>query len=148
MPTPQLKLISPIATTRENSLSADPVRRIFDYWVFMARKMPQRAKLGSTRRQAIAAALLLYSEEDLELAIEGNLVDEWCVANGRHDIDWLLAGESRIERFMDAGERLREASAARDEAPPTRTDPVEVRQAMERNRARLDAVRGHGSRRG
>lgn len=146
MPSPQLKLIAPQNSARQPAatpvLSADPVRRLFDYWCYMARKPAARTKLGPIRRQAITAALLLYSEDDLELAIEGNLLDDWCIQNARHDIDWLLQGESRIERFIDHADRIRLASAARDESPASRTDPAEALAAMQRNRARLDAVRG------
>lgn len=148
MPTPQLKLIAaadnPTTTTSAaGNPSADPIRRVFDYWCFMAHKSPARTKLGPSRRQAIAAALLLYTEADLELAVEGNLVDEWCMANGRHDIDWLLAGESRVERFIELGERMRDVAAAPCPRSRAGTSPEEARAAMERHRARLDAVRGH-----
>lgn len=149
MPTPQLKLITRqderYHAAGNSAPSADPVRRVFDHWCFMAHKIAARTKLGPTRRQAIAAALLLYTEDDLQLAIEGNLVDEWCMANGRHDIDWLLLGESRIERFIDLGERLRQAQDALPAEGAARADPEQVRAALERHRARLDAVRGRSA---
>lgn len=145
MPTPKLKLIAPTdnpAPSTSAAASTDPVRRVFDYWCFMAHKSLARTKLGPSRRHAIAAALLLYTEDDLELAVEGNLVDEWCMANGRHDIDWLLVGESRIERFIELGERMREVAAAPCPRAAAGTSREESRAAMERHRARLDAVRG------
>jgi hypothetical protein len=106
MSSPQLKLVTPLDIQPQTS--SDPIRRLFDHWVFMAQKNPARAKLGPQRRQAIAAALTLYTEDELQLAIDGNLIDAWCVANGRHDLDWLLVGESRVERFIELGEHLRE----------------------------------------
>lgn len=116
-----MKLVS--AAEIQPQTSSDPVRRVFDYWVFMAQKSPLRAKLGPTRRQAIAAALTLYSEEELQLAIDGNLIDAWCVANGRHDLDWALVGESRIERFIELGEHLRERV---QEAAATRREQAQA----------------------
>lgn len=149
MATPQLRLVTePTVTPYANAAtSSDPIARVFAHWVYMAGRNPARTKLGATRRQAINAALLLYSEEDLQLAVEGNLVDEWCMANDRHDIGWLLQGEDRIERFIMAGERLRERarrreSGAAEDGPSAVVDPAAAAAARERLREIVREVRG------
>jgi hypothetical protein len=147
----QLKLIvsgiSGNSTTQP--ATADPVRSVFDHWLALHNKNPARCKLGPTRRQAIAAALLLYSADDLQLATEGNLIDPWCVANNRHDIDWLVVGESRIERFMELGETLRTRMAADDHQAQqtqqqTPSDPAVVKAHMQRIRAMVDQMKRSG----
>lgn len=153
MATPQLKLVT--AHEIQPQTSNDPVRRLFDHWVFMAQKNPLRAKLGPTRRQAIAAALTLYSEEELQLAIEGNLIDAWCVANARHDLDWALVGESRIERFIELGEHLRDRAAAaadrrRERADLPVPDPAaaaDAAAARQRLRQMVEEFQRNGGRR-
>ena len=156
---PQLKLISRVdapSPSFEHEASADPVRRVFDHWLFMTGRNPARTKLGPQRRHAIAAFLVLYTEADAELAVEGNLIDAWCVENARHDIDWLLTGESRVERFMLLGERLREHAAkaqarrerAADVAEGPAPDPQAAQAARERMRALVDQYRRSGGLRG
>lgn len=43
-----------------------PVERIFEHWVFMMGKKPQRCALGPSRRKVVAAALALYDEAHVE----------------------------------------------------------------------------------
>ena len=104
----------------------------------MLGKSPHRCKLGPTRRAAINAALLLYDENDLLLAIDGCASDPWCAgANsmGREctDLEWLLAKESRVEQFADRGEELRRqalASAVVPDAAPPDAAAAEIDQAQ------------------
>lgn len=96
---------------------ADPTRSVFDHWLYMTGRSPRRCKLGPTRRQAINAALTIYLVDDVLLAVEGMASDplEGCSqqqAEAMRELEWLLAKESRIERWATRGEKLR-ASAER-----------------------------------
>lgn len=116
----QLRLVG-APDLADRPASHDPSRVVFEHWLFMFGKSPNRCKLGPQRRRVINAALALYELEDVLLAIEGCAADEWCAGHnnlGREftDVEWLLANESRIERFAEVGERLQERAAAQAKA--------------------------------
>lgn len=132
----------------ENETSAGaktPVERVFAHWVFMLGKNPRRCALGPTRRRVIERALELYEEDVLCLAVDGNAASAWHAGeNDRrtayNDIELILRNEATIERFAEAGERLRQralrqrqadAQAAPD-AP--QADPALVAEQRERLR--------------
>lgn len=116
----QLKLVQPAMQQQHDAFSsADPTRRIFQHWLDMLGKSPRRCKLGPVRRQAINAALVLYDEDQVCMAIEGCAADAWCAGDNPArreftDLEWILRSESSIERFSEAGDRLR-AQAAKQE---------------------------------
>lgn len=92
-----------------------PAVRVFEHWVFMLGKNPKRCALGPKRRKVIEAALALYDEETLRLAIDGCAASEWHAGSNDRgtaydDIELILRDEAHIERFAQAGERLRERS--------------------------------------
>lgn len=124
----QLRLVQD-APPDFNPATQDPVRRIFEHWLFMFGRSPARCKLGPTRRNAINGALAMgYDVDALLLAIEGMAADPLDL-DGRpeadaarirdavREIEWLLAREKRIERWMAQGERLRLMAAQPDPAP-------------------------------
>ena len=122
--------------------AADPVRRVFDHWVFMLGKNPRRCALGMERRKVIRRALELYDEEVLLLAIEGCASSAWHAGeNDREtvyqDIELILRNERQVERFCEMGEVLR-ARAARVPAvaPAEAVAPADAA-AVEAQRARL-----------
>ncbi len=130
-----------------------PAERVFDHWVFMLGKNPRRCALGPLRRKVIERALALYDEETLCLAIEGNAASAWHAGeNDRgtpfNDIELILRNESNVERFCEAGERLRlraqrqRASEARreqaaDVPPPDAAQVAQQREALRRMAAAL-----------
>ena len=141
----QLRLVYDAPKPSFSDSPADDTRKVFDHWLFMFDKNPKRCKLGPQRRQVINAALSLYGLETLELAIEGMASDplETCTDTMREsmvDLEWILAKESRIERYAARGEKLRESAARRrievvklaTEAPLSPEDQAEqLRQAQE-----------------
>lgn len=153
MATSQLRLVQDAPPTF-NLTTADPVRQVFEHWLFMFGRSPARCKLGPTRRTAISAALAMgYDVDDLLLAVDG-LASDPLDMPGRPDdeaariresvreLDWLMAREKRIERWMARGETLR-LMAEQPDAPAQVDQPAAVAQDAEATaaaRARLVAV--------
>lgn len=144
----QLRLVTEAPETGFGCAPDDPTRRIFEHWLAMFGRNPKRCKLGPTRRAAINAALALYDVDQLELAIEGMAADplERCpasMAEVMRDVEWLFAKESRIERWCEAGEALRERLALDDQRRQhAQAEPVstpETRAKDDEAKARLVA---------
>ncbi len=127
--------------------AADPVRQVFEHWVFMLGKNPKRCALGPQRRRVIERALQFYDEETLRLAIEGCAASAWHGGeNDRgteyNDIELILRNEAHVERFAEMGERLRrraEAAQRRQQAEPAAA-PAEDAAAAAASRERLRAL--------
>lgn len=118
MRTRQLRLVQPASQSMDAyCASADPVARVFGEWLFWTGRSPARTKLGPQRRQAIGAALTLYEEAMVVQAVIGAAADEWLAQHDGLGIEWVLSGESRIERFAAVGQRL-QARAAADAVRP------------------------------
>lgn len=135
--------------------AADPVQRLFDHWVFMLGKNPKRCALGPTRRKVIAAALALYDEETLELAIEG------CAASAFHagendrgkaydDLELIFRNEAKVETFAADGEKLRDRAAAemRPATPLPEIGPRETPEQVALRKQTLAALAARISGRG
>ena len=141
----QLRLITTPASA-EPTNSQDPMRQVFEHWLFMLAKSPVRCKLGPTRRAAINAALTLYDVETLHLTIEGMAGDplDGCsdkMAAAMRELEWVLAKESRVERWADMGERFRQRlqydehqAATTPDIAPQPVDPVLAAAARDRLR--------------
>lgn len=153
----QLRLVVEAPATGFGCAPDDPTRRVFEHWVFMFGRNPKRCKLGPTRRAAINAALALYDVDQLELAIDGMAADplEGChggMAEAMRDLEWLFAKESRIERWAEAGEALRERLALDDQrrqqaqAEPVSTPETRAEEAASRERVQALALRLRGGR--
>lgn len=139
--------------------AAGPTRsaaeRLFDHWVWMLGKNPRRVAFGPARRKVVAAALGLYDEAALRLAIEGCSASAWHAGdNDRgepfNDIELILRDEKHIERFMRYGERLHELAAQQDDAPaeaaaPPEADPAAAAAGRERLRALAAELAGRTS---
>lgn len=151
----QLRLVQ---DAQQPQHTTDPVRRIFDHWLFMLGRSPRRCKLGPTRRAAINGALAIgYDEDTLLLACEGMACVSFdgkpeSMREAMLELEWFLAREARIERAVRYGEALRDA-AARQSAPavvaedaPAPVDPVAAAAARERLRTMAAGLRGgaHG----
>lgn len=143
---PQLRLVTePVQLPVSSN---DPTRRVFDHWVAMNGRMPQRCKLGPTRRQVINAWLLVYDEDQVLAAIEGMAADplEGCNPGQRaamRELEWLLQSESRIERWAELGYAMRDELAAQDArgaAPVPDDEPVVDPEQAAAARARLVAL--------
>lgn len=147
----QLRLVQ---DAQQPQIHTDPVRRIFDHWLFMLGRSPRRCKLGPTRRGAINAALAIgYDEDTLMLACEGMASVSFegkpdSMREAMIELEWFLAREARIERAVRYGEALREAVArppvdmAVDAAEQAPADPVAAAAARERLRTMAQAMRG------
>ena len=147
----QLKLVkTEIVPMDAYSASSDPVARVFGEWLDWFGKSAARCKLGPSRRQAIAAALQLYDEGMLVQALVGAAADEWLAQQDGLGIEWVLANESRIERFAEAGLRIQAraaavpvvARAAADQ--PTAEQLAEGAAQRERMRALVRRLSGRG----
>lgn len=139
MAAPQLKLVTEQAPGFDFD-TTDPVRRVFEHWLYMLGRSPRRCKMGPTRRAAINAALAMGYELDMLLqTVEGIAADPLDGARDDHmrdamrEIEWVLKSEARIERWAEVGERLRvraereltqRAEAAECQAP--RLQPEQV----------------------
>lgn len=104
--------------------AGDVARKVFEHWVWMLGKPPNRTAFGPSRRKTVDRALELYDADTLMLAIEGCAASAW--HNGENDrrrpfndIELILRDEPHIERFAEEGEALR----AREEQ--ARSAPVE-----------------------
>lgn len=155
--TNQLRLVQDAAPTFGGAATQDPTRRVFEHWLYMLAKSPARCKLGPTRRAAINAALTLYEVETLQLAIDGIAGDplDDCsekMASAMREIEWLLAKESRVERWADMGEAFRrrllhdETIDAPPDIAPELVDPAAAAAARDRLRTFCAARRqaSHG----
>jgi len=161
MANPQLRLVQDQAPGF-NPDTRDETRIVFEHWLYMLGRSPRRCKLGPTRRAAINGALAMgYEVDALLLAIEGMAADPLHL-EGRPDaahmrdamreIEWLLAKEARIERWMDRGEALREralrpVAEVVDHPVPT-VDPEAEAKSKEACRAMAARLRGGGVRHG
>lgn len=109
---PQLRLVK--EAPPEHGTTQDPVRQVFEHWVFMFGLMPSRTKLDAERRGAIQAALQLY-EWDVQtvmLAVEGMaavpLGDKpESMQDAMRELSWFLASSKRIEMALRWSDRLR-----------------------------------------
>ena len=156
----KLKLVEQFGLADLAAAERTPAERVFDHWVYMLGKNPRRVALGPKRRRAIDAALQLYDEETLLLAIEG------CAASPFHagendrgteytDIELIVRDEAHVERFAADGERLRErvdkaAAKAREAAERAGHEPMLTAAEVERRRDCLrrmaDAMAGRATR--
>jgi hypothetical protein len=129
--------------------SADPVRCVFEHWLWANSKNPRRCKLDPARRQAINAMLLLHEQETLELAIEGLAGDPLDGLNdgqraAMRELEWLLSKSQRVERWADAGEQLRlqaQRMERRRAAQAARPQADELDDMAEREKAALGRAR-------
>lgn len=138
---------------------ASDAQQVFDHWVWMLGKNPNRVAFGPTRRKAVDKALELYALDMLLMAVEG------CASHPHNrgdndrgeeytDLCLILRNEGQVERFARRGEKLRasaaraiEREAAAVNAPaPSPVDPAAT--AAQRERVRLLASqlagRAHG----
>jgi hypothetical protein len=139
-------------------VTADPVRQVFEHWVFMFGLHPGRTKLDHLRRQAINAALSLYDGDvqTIMLAVDGMasapLGDKpESMQDAMREVDWFLGNAKRIERCLRHADVLAELARAQDarQAAPhavqAPADPAAVAAARERLRAIAMQRRGaHG----
>jgi hypothetical protein len=141
-----------------HNTTADPVRQVFEHWVWMFGLHPGRTKLDNLRRQAINAALSLYDDDvqTIMLAVEGMasapLGDKpQSMQDAMREIDWFLGNAKRIERCLRHADVLamlvqqKDAQPAVAEAAAAPADPAAVAAARERLRAIAMQRRGaHG----
>jgi hypothetical protein len=149
----QLKLVKDAPPAHGHA--SDPVRQVFEHWVFMFGLHPGRTKLDAHRRAAINGAIALYGLSDAMLAVEGMaavpLGDKpESMREAMREIDWFLATAKRIERCLRYGDQLRAAAAqpapaAGPEATAEPVDQAEVAAQRQRLRDLAERFRGmHG----
>jgi len=138
---PQLKLVS----ATEQPSPTDAARRVFEHWAFMLGRNPRRCAFGPVRRQVVRAALELYDEDLLLQAVEGMAADPLDDAasdkmrEAMREIEWLLARESRIERWANVGLRLRQGMQQQVDRPePAEVVPVDPEKAAAGRQALRD----------
>lgn len=150
MATAQLRLVQDAPIPKPGA-SSDPVRQVFEHWVFVMGKSPARCKLDTARRSALAAALTLHDVETLMLAVEGMAASAWCAAHREFDLAHLVAKSALIEKYADEGEAAR-LRAQQEEAASLQSaqsqlaaqepaDPVAAAAARDRYRALLARMR-------
>lgn len=150
----QLRLVTDSPPAHHTT--ADPVRQVFEHWVFMFGLRAASTKLGPKRKPVIAGALALgYTAAELMLAVDGMASASLDgkpegMQERMREIDWFLADEVRIERCMRHGEKLRELAARAVSAPvqvaeEAPVDPAAAAAARERLRTLANQCRGlHG----
>lgn len=150
----QLRLVTDAPPAHHTT--TDPVRQVFEHWVFMFGLRAGATKLGPKRKPVITGALALgYTAAELMLAVEGMASASLegkpeGMQERMREIDWFLADEVRIERCMRHGERLRDMAAREVVAPVVEAvaapaDPAAAAAARERLRALANQCRGlHG----
>lgn len=120
----QLKLVSQGSNSQLWAIPAagaaqDPARQVFEHWVYMLGKNPNRTKMGPGRRQAVQAALGLYGLEMLLQAVDGMAAENMegkpdTMVAAMQDFEWLFAHERRVELYADKGLALQQQLAARE----------------------------------
>lgn len=132
--------------------SHDPVRQIFEHWVFMFGRHPGRTKLDAERRKAIAWALSEWTVDEVLLAVEGMaaapLGDKpQSMQDAMREVSWFLASAKRVERCIEYGDQLRELDsrpqpAALGAEPAAPVDAAAVQARRERLRQLAEQYRG------
>lgn len=153
--TKQLRLVTDAPPAHYTT--TDPVRIVFEHWVYMNGLRAASTKLGPKRKPVIAGALAMgYTAAELMLAVDGMASAALegkpeSMAERMREIDWFLADEVRIERCMRHGEKLRDMAASEARAPVVVTvdeapaDPAAAAAARERLRELANRCRGaHG----
>lgn len=133
----------------------DPVRQVFERWVFMMGRSPARCKLDRERAEVIGAALALYEGDVATLlhAVDGMaaapLADKpESMQEAMRELTWFLRSARNIERALAWADKLHEAAAAQDQAPPAAVLVAEptaeegAAAAAARERLRALAARG------
>ena len=148
--TKQLRLVTDAPPAHYTT--ADPVRQVFEHWVFMFGLRAATTKLGPKRKPVITGALALgYTAAELMLAVDGMASASLDgkpegMQDRMREIDWFLADEVRIERCIRHGEKLRELAARQVTARPVvcedepAADPVVAAAARERLRVLATAA--------
>ena len=153
---PQLRLVQDPPPA--HGTTQDPVRQVFEHWVFMFGYMPARTKLDADRKRVIAAALALYDwdVETILLAVEGMaavpLGDKpQGMQDAMRNIEWFLARSSRIEdalRWRDRMQLVAQRSAALAAMPLPSASPAErtpeERAALQAAKDRIKALAEQG----
>lgn len=102
----------------------DPVRSVFDYWVYVMGKDPNRTKLSPDRRRKIQSRLKEYSVDECCRAIDGCASSDFHM--GRHSdsrgkqyngIDLIFRNGEKLEGFRDMAEGAQRATEGAN-APP------------------------------
>lgn len=102
----------------------DPVRSVFDYWVYVMGKNPNRNKLTNDRRRKIQSRLREYSVDECCRAIDGCASSDFHM--GRHPdtrgkkyngIDLIFRNGEKLEGFRDMAEGAQRATEGAN-APP------------------------------
>jgi len=130
----QLRLVNTPAPA--HNLTTDPVRRVFEHWVFMFGRCAKRTKLDHERR--LAAVPLGDKPQSMRDAMI--------------EVSWFLAKAARIERALRYADDLR-AMAARSDAAALRVasgpgldvapaDPAAAAAARDKLRALAEQCRG------
>jgi hypothetical protein len=108
---PQLRLVQDAPP--QHGTTQDPVRQVFEHWVYMFGLMPARTKLDAERKLVIAAALDLYEGcvPMIMMAVEGMaavpLGDKpESMQEAMREITWFLASAKRIENALRWRDRL------------------------------------------
>ncbi len=151
----QLKITgaAPAQESAGEHVERSVAERVFDHWVWMLHKNPQRTALGPARRRAVERALSLYDEETLLLAIEGCAASKWHAGeNDREreftDLELILRDEAHVERFAADGERLRDQAERRrrSQASAQQVVPIGAAADPEQVQAARDALRALAAR--
>ena len=131
--------------------STDPVRVVFDHWVYMFGLMPARTKLDDERRKVINEALALYSLDVVLLAVDGMAAAPLgdkpeSMRNAMREISWFLARAKRVESCLRYGDDLhamaaQPAAAAAPAAAAEPADQAALAAARERMRALAEQCR-------
>lgn len=86
---------SPTPSPKDLTTSAD-VRTVLDR--FLA--LHPRRRIGKNDPKRVARALAFgYSAAELCEALEGNAADEWHVTQGKHELEYVLRNEGKIDDF-------------------------------------------------
>jgi hypothetical protein len=108
---PQLRLVQDAPPA--HGVTQDPVRQVFEHWVFMFGYMPARTKLDPERKRIITAALALYDGDvqTIMMAVEGMaavpLGDKpESMQDAMREVSWFLASARRIESALRWRDRL------------------------------------------
>lgn len=120
----QLKLVTASAMSGDWAIPApgasqDPARQVFEHWVFMLGKNPNRTKMGPGRRTAVQSALALYGLEMMLQAVDGMAAENMegkpdTMVAAMQDFEWLFGNERRVELYADKGLALQQQLAARE----------------------------------
>jgi hypothetical protein len=81
------------------------IQLVVDYYRDRNPGKGKHIKPGHADWKRIASLLADFSVDDLKLAVDGNLIDDWHVANRKHSAEYVFRNATKVEGFIDTARK-------------------------------------------